>query len=243
MDTLAVDIGNSRIKAGYFRGRKLTDFIHFPSDMPEGFFLPSSWSGRKPDVIGISSVVPGIESQVVEKTSVFFPGSSIFLIRASDCGINLRIRNPLSVGVDRVLNCRAAREIYGKGALVADIGTAVTLDIISARGDFEGGFIIPGPGLWESALDRTAMINLPGRSAARIPGRDTAGAIAAGVRYGMAGALNGIIGAVLGKYPSLEIDSRFFRPCFIYLPVHSSSFIGLDAGVENLSPCRFHFEL
>ncbi|HNS32951.1 MAG TPA: type III pantothenate kinase [bacterium] len=205
MDIVAIDIGNSRIKTGYFKNGRLRDVYTTDTKNAENLSFPTSWNIMRAGYVGISSVVPPVNRIVKEKASVFFKGSGIIIIKPEDCGISLKIRNPGTVGVDRVLNCVAALKLFGGNVVIVDIGTAVTVDILSLKREFIGGFILPGPRLWLESLKNTAMINESKISEAPIPGRDTGEAVFAGLKYGLAGAINGILDNVFKKYPSAKL--------------------------------------
>ena len=64
-----------------------------------------------------------------------------------------------SIGADRLANAAAVAQLYGYPAIVVDFGTAVTFDVVSARGDYVGGVIAPGLEAMTSFLyDRTALL-------------------------------------------------------------------------------------
>lgn len=202
MDMIGIDVGNSRIKAGYFRGKALKEVVVIPTAGVRKFSLPPAWEDIHPEYIGIASVVPGANRAIKEKIGKVFKGADVSFIKPSDCGIPLSIKNPGSVGVDRVLNCLAALKLFGPGMVVVDIGTAVTIDILTKSGKFAGGVIMPGPQLWLNSLLSAAMIKNGKRADAKIPGRDTGEAISAGAEYGLPGAINGILERIFKKYPS-----------------------------------------
>jgi type III pantothenate kinase len=61
----------------------------------------------------------------------------------------IRDKDPAAVGPDRLANAVAVRELYGAPAIVVDLGTATTFDVVGEDGDYLGGAITPG--LWVSA--------------------------------------------------------------------------------------------
>jgi len=205
METIALEIGNSRIKAGLFSGKTLKKVFYYPTENVKNFSFPSSWKVANPAYAGIASVVPSAVSVVRKKIKENFMGIAVLNVEPGDCGIPLKIKNPESVGVDRVLNCLAVLKLSGPGAVVVDIGTAVTVDILSEKGDFAGGFIIPGPQLWLESLSVAAMIRDVKKVPAKIPGKNTDEAICAGAEYGIPGAVNAILERVFKKYPSAKL--------------------------------------
>jgi len=70
----------------------------------------------------------------------------------SDALLQLAYSEPAELGVDRWLAMRAARHKTGDACLVASVGTALTVDAITANGQHLGGCIAPGPDAMRAAL-------------------------------------------------------------------------------------------
>lgn len=200
MNIVAFDIGNSRIKIGFFKENILEDFFFIPTGKADELVFPSQWREEKVDLLGISSVVPRINPVIIEKISTAFPQTDVKVIKATDCGISLKIKNSDTVGVDRVLNCLAAKKLFGNNIVIVDIGTAITFDILSKKGEFLGGVIIPGPPLWEKSFSHTAMMPPFENSKNVIPGKNTSEAVAVGIKFGIPGAINNILEKIFKKY-------------------------------------------
>jgi type III pantothenate kinase len=100
---------------------------------------------------------------------------------------------PEQLGIDRVLNALAAHCLaHPHAAVVVSVGTAVTIDLIDAKGVFQGGVIFPGPRLMAQSLnEHTAKLPLVSADtlpAVVAPGKNTNDAILAGVRAAVVGA-------------------------------------------------------
>jgi type III pantothenate kinase len=106
-------------------------------------------------------------------------------------GVTNSYRDPSALGADRWAALIGARgEIPDTGACVVDCGTAVTIDALSAQGEFAGGVIVPGLALLREALiSRTAAIRVEGGDDTSCLARSSADAVAAGTLYGLAGAI------------------------------------------------------
>lgn len=203
MDIIGIEAGNSNIKVGIFRKEKLVKVITFPTKDIRKSKLPSSLKNISPVLIGIASVVPQINPLLKKKFGIY--GKNIFIITPSSCGITLKVKNPDRVGVDRILNCKAAVTIFGSNVVVVDIGTAITVDYASRSG-FYGGVIMPGPSLWGHSLTTTAMIkDIKKVVKARIPGKDTSEAVCGGIKYGVPGAINNVVALYKRKYPYVKV--------------------------------------
>jgi type III pantothenate kinase len=98
---------------------------------------------------------------------------------------------PGRMGVDRWLAMLGARDLEQGRLCVVDAGSALTIDIVAASGQHEGGYIIPGPALMERALlldtDRVRFEENVGYALA--PGRSTAEAVRHGIALAQAGAV------------------------------------------------------
>ncbi len=122
----------------------------------------------------------------------------------ADLPLRVALREPARVGIDRLAAAAAAAALRprGSGAVVVDCGTAVTVDVIDAAGAFLGGAILPGPVLQAKAL-ATGTSLLPeiesfGESEPpAMPGRHTREAIAAGIGWGIRGAVREVVARAL----------------------------------------------
>jgi len=120
-----------------------------------------------------------------------------------DCGLEVAVAEPQSVGDDRLFAARGAVELVARSAIVVDAGTAVTVDALEVRGDrararFLGGAIAPGPSLLAHSLAhgtaRLPLVEARGHVAAL--GHDTRSAVLSGVVHGFRGAVRELVRAV-----------------------------------------------
>ena len=119
-----------------------------------------------------------------------------------DLGIPVRLEKPSEAGADRLVNAIGAHTVFPGDLIIIDSGTATTFDIVAADGGFEGGVIAPGINLSMEAL-HTAAAKLP-RGAIRRPvktiGRDTVGAMQAGVFWGYIALIEGLIARIKAEW-------------------------------------------
>ncbi len=178
---LAIDVGNSQINCGLFKGKRLMRSWSFSAGaIPRNFYPRKLVTSA---VIG--SVVPSTTAVIKKRLSV-----PVLVVNcAVDLGIKIKYRNPRQVGADRLANAVAARSIYGSPALVVDFGTATTIDVISRGGDYLGGLIMPGLEMARQALRKnTALLPLvPLKRPRRVLGQTTAEAVRAGLYFGFRG--------------------------------------------------------
>ena len=129
---------------------------------------------------------------------------ALFLGPGTRTGMAILYETPQEVGADRVADAVAAYEKYGGPSIVVDLGTAITFDCISAKGEYVGGVIMPGIGIAAEALfQRTAKLpRVEIREPDRVIGTNTINSIQSGLFYGAVDAMDGMLdrlGAVLGK--------------------------------------------
>jgi type III pantothenate kinase len=107
----------------------------------------------------------------------------------------IRMDSPHELGADRLVNAVAAYERIGEACIVVDFGTAITFDAVSPEGEYLGGVIAPGVEISIDALTERAAklpkIDLVEPEA--VIGKSTEQSIQAGVVYGFAGAIDGIV--------------------------------------------------
>jgi type III pantothenate kinase len=110
-------------------------------------------------------------------------------------GVQLAIDNPKEVGTDRVVNTLAAYATYGGPSIVVDIGTTMTFDVISARGEFLGGAFAPGIEISFDALAaRAAQLRKVEPAKPRsVIGKNTVECLQAGMYFGYAGLVDRIV--------------------------------------------------
>ena len=195
--TLVIDIGNTTTSFGLFRGRRLVRTFAVPT---AGWRLGRGVARRLKSIRAareaiVCSVVPWA-TPVVAK-AVRSLGFRRVRIVGHDIKVPLknRYRYPRQVGQDRLVGAYAAWRIYRTDCIVADFGTAITIDLVTRKGEYLGGAIAPGLDISLEALAaRTAL--LP-RVALREPpgvlGRDTANSIRSGLLYGFAGLCDGLV--------------------------------------------------
>jgi type III pantothenate kinase len=85
--------------------------------------------------------------------------------------------------------------------IIADLDTATTFDAVTAKGEYLGGVICPGPQIAADALfERTARLpRVEVRRPERVVGHTTVGAIESGLFYGYVGMVEGLMTRIAGE--------------------------------------------
>lgn len=125
------------------------------------------------------------------------------ITRRTPLPVGIKYATPETLGYDRIAAAAGAVDVFGKEAVViADAGTALTLDIVSADGNFVGGNISAGVGLKLRALHRYTgalpIVNEEGD----MPeiGYDTQTAMRSGTVYGTAAEIAWMAGVAVAEY-------------------------------------------
>jgi type III pantothenate kinase len=154
-------------------------------------------AGLKPKIGGviISCVVPPLQTTVEQVSRIYLGVEPITVGPGTKTGMPVLYDNPKEVGADRIVNAVAAYERVRDTTVVVDFGTATTLDYISARGEYLGGVITPGPGISLEALYTRAakLYRVELTKPPRVVGRNTIHAIQSGVIYGYVAMVDGLV--------------------------------------------------
>lgn len=216
-ELIAIDIGNSRVKLGRFSipseclsaaQHKLLPLakplLPEPTETLAGT-IEELESGLATDWLAeVSSedteiVIASVSQAITERLQTLMPlGARV--IPTTEFPIVLNVDYPERLGADRAAAAVAANKLRRPNtpAIVIDIGTAITIDLLSVDGAFEGGAILPGPRLSAAALaEQTAALPRYDISdldvAPDAVGRSTEPAILAGLYWGAVGALREVI--------------------------------------------------
>ena len=94
----------------------------------------------------IASVNRPAATRLIDWLSQHRPDDRITLLAADDLPLEVRLEHPDMVGIDRLVDAVAVNRLRdaGRPAVIVDVGTAITVDLLSAEGVFLGGAILPG---------------------------------------------------------------------------------------------------
>jgi len=202
---LAIDIGNTQIAAGVFKGQELVAHWRLSSTRErtedETWILMHSICSahglelRKAKGVAISSVVPDMVPTFEKMATKYLNTEPIIVRYDLDLGIKILYENPASVGADRLCNAVGGYEKYGGPLIVVDLGTATTFDVISRNAEYLGGIIAPGIETSAFVLHQRAA-KLP-RVELRFPekviGRSTETSMQSGLMFGAVEMIDGFV--------------------------------------------------
>jgi type III pantothenate kinase len=230
---LAIDVGTSRVKLGWFpdptacesdkpsqlpiaapllpEPKEMFDCSHRDQSKLEFAEQLASWLAQfvdhKPHAV-IASVNPPA-AVVVADTLKLCGFATPRILQTSELPIELAVNEPEKLGIDRALAAVAVNRIRSANtpAIVISLGTACTVNLISADSTFRGGAILPGFAMSARALhEGTSSLPLIARDGLQLPrdavGKTTVDSISAGLYWGIAGAIERLIHEQSRSLPS-----------------------------------------
>ena len=200
---LVVDVGNTDTKFGVFEGEELCARWAVHSDLNRtgtehqallhAMLAYHEVTGLEAAVVG--SVVPALTERIAGAVRSA-AGCEPLIARSQDVRvIELAVDRPAQVGIDRVANALAAREFYQAPAIVVDLGSVTTFDIVNRSGSLAGVIITLGMQNTARALT-AAGAQLPSidlSRPARLVGTETTGSMQSGVYWGYVQMVRGLI--------------------------------------------------
>ena len=195
---LAIDVGNSRVSLGWAPDEEVRDVQRVAAaDLADaiGDALQGLWAKMPSPGVVVASSVNSATSDMISRAAADRLGRDLLLIgRDVPLPIETALDEPQHVGTDRLCAAAMAYHRVGQACVVADFGTAVTIDCVDGEGVFLGGAILPGLNTGAEALARsTALPKVALRRPDWVFGRDTPQAIIGGLIYGARGALREMV--------------------------------------------------
>jgi type III pantothenate kinase len=205
---LTVDVGNTQTHLGVWEGSHLTHQWRASTDpartadelaMFFGEFLRMAGASFPSQITGLSvcSVVPSVTLELRDLAHRYLGFSAVVVEPGVKTGIAVLTDNPKEVGADRIANAVATHTIFpDENAVVVDFGTAITVDAVSAHGEYMGGAIAPGLETAASALfHATAQIRRVELSEAppSALGKNTVTSVQSGIIYGTTDLVDGLV--------------------------------------------------
>jgi len=206
---LCIDIGNTHTHYGVTGPEGAPVLRHLPTkklDDPIAGIGPECEQilADHPSIKGVAfcSVVPEASKRLL---GVFARGLRVphfELTHEKKLGVPIGYPRPAEIGQDRLANAAGAQALVGTPAIIIDMGTAVTFDIVSATNGYEGGIIAPGVEVMRRYLhEQTALlpeldeaIDVP-----RSIGQSTVEAMRIGTVIGFGGMIQALLDAVMSE--------------------------------------------
>ena len=213
---LAIDIGNTNIVLGLWDGGRwrlqwrLSTVRERTADEygldVRGLLRECKVKKRQVGQVVISSVVPKLTAVFAEVGRRYLGQEALVVNHRTNMGIRVETDFPDQVGADRLVNATAAYHRFGGACIVVDMGTATKYDVVNRDGAFLGGIISPGLQITADALfaraaklSQVEFVAPPG-----VIGRNTIHALQAGLIYGYASQIDGLIPRLQAEMCALD---------------------------------------
>ena len=204
---LAIDVGNTNIVIGVFERKELVHSWRLTTIRERtadelGILVTDLCDHhliKREQITGIviASVVPPLTGTLQLMAVKYFQRTPLMFEPAVNGGMPILYDNPAEVGADRIVNALAAIDQYGLGRpiIVVDFGTATTFDAISAKGEYLGGVICPGPQISADALFQRAakLPRIDVRKPAKVIGTNTVASMQSGLFWGYVDMVEGLV--------------------------------------------------
>ena len=211
MKILCIDIGNTNLNYAIVEKMEVRDTNSFPTkrlkdDLHYIKEFHTLIEKHSVSAVSFCSVVPDLDSRLRSLLGLEIPIYQ--LTNQTLKGIDLYYPKPDEVGHDRIANALTAQEYFSLPAVIIDLGTAITLDVISEKG-YEGGIIAPGFQLMTRYLnEQTALLpELDNEALGSVKGsfgKSTVQAMQLGVSIGFSGMVDTLLQHILNTMQDMH---------------------------------------
>lgn len=217
---LAVDVGNTQTSYGVFKDSKLVHHWRGETkavrsvDEYASFLIPLfqnvGVSFKDFEGVVICSVVPSCNFNLKKFAETYIEKEPFFISHANRSSFSMGVDTPAEVGADRLANTAYAVKHLSLPAIVVDLGTATTFDVITKDKVYQGGIILPGISMGAEGLSRkTSLLPLVDTDFPNsVIGKNTVTCIQSGILFGYCDAIDGLL---------QRIQNELKSPCEIVL--------------------------
>jgi type III pantothenate kinase len=201
---LAVDVGNTNTVLGLFEEGKLLRHWRLTTRREETAdeimlsvrgLLDASERKEAPRDVIVASVVPSLKFPLRQALRQISGQEPLFIEPGIKTGMPILYEVPQEVGADRIVNAVAAYARLGGPCIVVDFGTATTFDVVTERGEYAGGVIVPGIAISAEALFEKAarLARVEIRRPDKVIGKTTAASVQSGLYFGYLSLVDGVV--------------------------------------------------
>jgi type III pantothenate kinase len=201
---LAIDVGNTNTVLGLFEDGQLQRHWRLTTRRDETAdeivlsvrgLLQASGRAEAPRDVIVASVVPSLRFPLRQALRQISGQEPLFIEPGVKTGMPILYEVPQEVGADRIVNAVAAHARLGGPCIVVDFGTATTFDVVTERGEYAGGVIVPGIAVSADALFEKAarLSRVEIRRPDRVIGKTTAGSVQSGLYFGYLSLVDGMV--------------------------------------------------
>lgn len=202
---LVFDIGNTQVAVGLFERDEVVGCWSVSSDEKRTadeygtilrMLLKNNLGGKfSLEGVVVCSVVPSLIPVFEKVAKNYFSCPALIISSQLNLPMKILVDCPKEVGADRLANAVAVQKLGHTPAIVIDMGTATTFDVVDSFGGYWGGAIVPGMEISiQSLAKKTAQLpkvelNVPHN----VLGRNTRECIVSGIYWGTIGQIKEII--------------------------------------------------
>ncbi len=240
---IALDVGNTNLNLGIIHDGEITSSRRAPTPanrtadeletvLDQLLRLDDTTIDDVSEMV-IASVIPVVTEALAQLADL--RGIAVLVANSTNLPMPIRVDEPAQVGDDRLVNALAAARLYGKPAIVVDLGTATTFDVVASDGAFIGGAIAPGAGLGVEALAaHTAQLPLVSLvMPPRAIGRDTVSAMQSGALIGYLGLVRELVRAMTAE---LALDGADPPKVILTGGLSNTEWAKAIPGVDEIDP-------
>lgn len=205
---LVVDMGNTHIKLGLLEGEQIVLSQRLSTDLSRtaaeyAVLINQIFQIGHIDVAQIagaiiSSVVPPVTNELREAVKMVTGKTALIVGPGMKTGLKIKLEDPKALGADLLVECVAAKELYGAPCIVIGLGTATTMFVIDREQAYIGGIVTAGVGISLAALSSgtSKLPKIDLSAPKKVINTDTVAAMQAGSVYGTAAMLDGLCEAM-----------------------------------------------
>lgn len=196
---LLFDVGNTNTHLAIANGERVLKQADIPTaswfNGKPAHFVRKFLRGKTPIGSALCSVVPRATPCVHSLCRSEWKINCLELTSKTVCGVGIDYPKPETIGPDRLANAIAVRHHFGAPAVVVDFGTAVTFDVVDAKGNYVGGIIAPGLAAMTDYLhEKTALLpKIEIREVRNVIGKNTRQAMLIGAVHGYRGLVRELV--------------------------------------------------
>lgn len=204
---LAVDIGNTNICIAGLTGDALRTVAFTARMVTRARCTADEYAAELKFLLGrlqvdcracegviVCSVVPALTRPLADACRRLTGHVALVVDCTLDTGLTFCVDEPERVGRDRIADAAAAAALYPLPCMTVDLGTATTYNVVSARREFLGGFIVPGvlTSLRAISAGTAQLPPIAPQAPEELIGRNTVAALNNGAMFGTAAMLDGL---------------------------------------------------
>ena len=213
---LVVDVGNSNIVLGIFKEKKHQyDLVSSFRLVTPSFTTTDEMAIKIRDLLKFHkvtpekikravfiSVVPSLNYNITKLLNLHFSIETLEVRHNMFKDIFIDYKEREDLGIDRLVNLKAASILVGLPVIVIDFGTATTIDVLDEKKHYLGGMIMPGISIsLEALVERTSQLpSIDLQKPTKLLGKSTKESMQNGIFFLTSHGINNILESIIEKH-------------------------------------------